>query len=87
MNPEIHQNFPEVKGKVIEKVELSVESDYYGISIRFQDNTALSFTIEPSVTVSPVYADWTDGEEKILKEYQPVRSMVSFETEARLKKS
>jgi len=85
MKSEIHQNFPEAKGKIVEKVELSVESDYYGISSRFQDNTALSFTIEPSVITSPVYSDWTDGEENILKEYEPVCSKVSLETEARLK--
>ena len=85
MKSEICQNFPEVKGKIVEKVELAVESDYYGISIRFQDKTALSFTIEPSVTAFPVYADWTDGEEKMLNEYEPVRSKVSLGTEARLK--
>ena len=87
MKSEIYQNFPEVKDKIVEKVELVVESDYYGISIRFQDKTALSFTIEPSVTASPVYADWTNGEEKSLKEYTPIRSKVSFATEARLKES
>jgi hypothetical protein len=57
-------------------VEISFGSDYYGISIRFQDSTALSFTIEPSVAVAavPVYSQWTDGNEKVIKEYAPVRS-------------
>ena len=87
MKSEICQNFPEVKGKVVEKVELSVESDYFGISIRFQDRTSLSFVIEPSVFATPVYEDWKSGEGKALKEYTPIRSTVSFETEARLKSS
>ena len=71
------QEFPEIKNKVVEIVELGVESGYYGITIRFSDKTALTFTIEPSVAAFPVYADWTGGEEKIIKEYQPVRSEVS----------
>jgi hypothetical protein len=85
MKAETHQDFPEVKGKIIDTVELSVENDYYGISIRFQDKTALTFTIESGLVTFPEYADWTDGEEKTLKRYEPVRSKVSLETEARLK--
>ena len=76
MKSEIYQNFPEVKDKIVEKVELSVESDYYGITIRFQDKTALSFVIEPCVFAFPVYEDWTSGEAKRLKEYRPIRSRV-----------
>src|SRR5262249_27261079 len=77
MKTEIHQNFPEVKGKIVEIVELSVESDYYGITIRFQDKTTLTFAIEPCLATLPVYSERTDGEEKIVKEYPPVRSEVS----------
>jgi len=74
--PRARQDFPEVKDKIVEIVELSVESDYYGISIRFQDKTSLTFSIEPAVFTFPIYSQWTDGEEKILKEYQPVSSDV-----------
>jgi hypothetical protein len=77
MKSRIHQDFPEVKGKTVEMVEISAGSDYYGVIIRFQDNTSLSFAIEPSVTTVatvPVYSQWTDGNEKVLKEYEPVRS-------------
>lgn len=77
MKPEIHQDFPEVKNKIVERVELTVESDFYSITIRFQDKTALSFVIEPCVVASPVYEDWTGGEGKTLKEYSPIRSRVS----------
>lgn len=84
MKPEIQQEFPEVVGKIVEKVEVSIETGYYGITIRFQDKTALTFPIEPCIFVSPVYADWTDGEENTLKQYEPVRSKVSADTEERL---
>ena len=69
-------NFPEVKGKIIESVELSYASDYYEITFRFEDKTALTFIIEPCVITFPVLADWTDGEEKTVKKYKAVRSKV-----------
>ena len=75
--PSTRQYFPEGIDKIVELVELSFEADYYGITIRFQDKTALSFVIEPCVFAFPVYEDWTSGEAKILKEYPPIRSEIS----------
>ena len=69
------QAFPEVKGKIVDSVELSAEDDYYGITISFEDSTSLTFTIEPCVTTFPVFAEWKNGEEKILKGYEPARSV------------
>lgn len=71
------QDFPEVKGKIVDKVELVAEAHYYAVAIRFQDNTALAFNIEPCVVAFPDYSDWAGGSEKLLKQYQPVRSRVS----------
>lgn len=68
--------FPEVAGKIVESVELSSAPDYYEITFRFQDKTSLTYIIEPCLITFPVLADWTDGEEKTLKRYKPVRSKV-----------
>lgn len=91
MKTDIHQEFPEAKGKIVDRVELTVESDFYSITVRFEDKTALSFVIDPCVVALPIYEDWTSGEGKTLREYAPVRSRLSFETEdeteARLKSS
>ncbi|HEY6348321.1 MAG TPA: hypothetical protein VI636_02825 [Candidatus Angelobacter sp.] len=73
-NPDTRQEFPEVKGKIVEMVELTAEPDYFGISIRFDDKTGLAFSFEPCIFAVPTYADWTSGEEKFIKEYRPVRS-------------
>jgi hypothetical protein len=73
-DPRTRQEFPEVKGKTVDFVELAADSDFYGITIRFQDKTSLTFTVEPAVITFPVLADWTGGEEKLLKEYQPMQS-------------
>lgn len=71
------QDFPEVKGKTVDIVEFNIEPDFYGVTIRFQDKTSLTFSMESCVFASPVLEDWTDGEGKIIKEYPAVRSQVS----------
>lgn len=71
--------FPEVNGKTVELVELVVEPDFYGITIRFTDKTSLSFVMEPCVFAFPVHEDWNNGESKILKQYPPIRSKLSTE--------
>jgi hypothetical protein len=71
------QDFPEVKGKIIESVEITVEPDRYAISVHCQDKTSLTFMIESCVFTFPVHEDWTSGEAKILKKYQPIRSEIS----------
>lgn len=78
-NSDVHQEFPEVKDKIVERVELAVEKDYYGISVFFQDKTSLTFSIHPFVSASPVYSQWADGEQEILKEYEPVSSETAEE--------
>ena len=69
-------DFPEVKDKIIDGVEVSSDNEYFGITITFQDKTTLTLIVEPCVAIFPVLADWTDGEEKTLKKYKPVRSKV-----------
>ena len=69
------QDFPEVRDKIVDSVEFSAESDYYALTIRFQDKTVLNFSIEPCVFTFPVYSQFTDeGEENIVKKYEPIRS-------------
>lgn len=75
-HPTIKQDFPEATDKIVEIVEVTVEPDYYGITIRFHDRTALTFALEPCVFAFPAYAQWTNGEEKVLKQYKPIRSTV-----------
>lgn len=72
-------DFPEVKGKIVDSVELTADLDYYGINIDFQDGTALTFSLESSVFAFPALEDWTTGKAKILKKYQPVQSALQGE--------
>jgi len=68
--------FPAVKGKTVEAVELFSDHEYYAISIRFQDKTALQFPLETAVFAFPSLSNWKSGNEKILKKYKSVRSNI-----------
>jgi hypothetical protein len=66
--------FPEARGRTVEKVELSTDSDFPCICIRFQDNTDLTFVIDPWLTFRADYSGWKAGEQKILKRWPVFRS-------------
>jgi hypothetical protein len=66
--------FPEARGRTVEKVELSTDSDFPCISIRFKDNTDLTFVIDPALTFQADYSGWKDGEQKVLKRWPVFRS-------------
>lgn len=76
-NTRTRQHFPEVKGKTVDIVEFDIEASFYGVTIRFQDKTSLTFSMEPCVFTFPVLEDWAEGEGKIIKEYEPLQSPVS----------
>jgi hypothetical protein len=66
--------FFEVKGKIVEAIELAPSESGYAIGIMFQDRTYLSFDVEPFVTVMPELSDWKTQNYKPLKRWPSVRS-------------
>jgi hypothetical protein len=66
--------FLEVKGKIVEGVELMPSENGYSIGIMFQDRTYLSFDVEAFVTVFPELSDWKTKNYKPLKRWPIVRS-------------
>lgn len=69
-------DFPEVKDKILNSVEVSSDLDHFEITISFQDNTALALILEPCVAVFPILSKWENGEETPLKEYETVHSKI-----------
>lgn len=72
-------NYPETRDKIVQNIELRSDHAYYGITIKFTDQTALNFTFESAVFAFPTYSDWTDSDETILKKYELIRSHVGRE--------
>jgi hypothetical protein len=66
--------FPEIKGKIVEGVEIMPGENGYSIGIMFQDRTFLSFDVEPYLTVSPELSDWKSKNYRPLKRWQTVTS-------------
>ncbi|HEV3317638.1 MAG TPA: hypothetical protein VG488_11735 [Candidatus Angelobacter sp.] len=67
--------FPEAKGKTIESIQVYVAADHFSANVNFTDRTAIVLSMEPSINMFPYYGDWTTGERKILKEWQPIKSI------------
>jgi len=66
--------FPEARGRTVEKVVLSTDSDFPCVSIRFQDTTDLTVVIDPWLTFRADYSRWKAGNQKVLKRWPVFRS-------------
>jgi hypothetical protein len=62
--------FPQVKGRTVELVKLSADSDYYCISIRFKDKTGLSVVIDPALSFRANFSDWKTDNQRVIKEWR-----------------
>ena len=66
--------FPQARGRTVEMVELSLDSDFRCVSIRFKDNTDLTVVIDTALTFRAVYSQWKTGNQKVLKRWPMVCS-------------
>ena len=68
--------FREVKGKIVDSVELKPSEHGYGVGIMFEDRTYLSFDVdvEPRITIKPELSDWKKGNYKVLKRWPTISS-------------
>lgn len=68
--------FPEVKGKMVNAVELDPEG--LAIVMVFEDNTSLSFDLDPRLGVFPELSERRAGEWRSLKRWEPVHTKSSI---------
>jgi len=61
--------FPQVRGRTVEKVELSLDSDFRCVSIRFKDKTDLTVVIDAGLSFQAQYSEWKAGNQKVLKRW------------------
>jgi hypothetical protein len=66
--------FPRMKGRVLEKVELVTSGDYHCISLCFRGKKTLHLMIDPGFTLKAHFRDWTDGEGRSIKRWRPIAS-------------
>ncbi|MGC2697501.1 MAG: hypothetical protein WA738_17070 [Candidatus Angelobacter sp.] len=68
--------FPEIKGKIVNTIELMPTENGYSIGIMFQDRKFLSFDIEVEsrIAIAPELSDWKTENYKPLKRWRTVHS-------------
>jgi len=66
--------YREVHGKIVDYVELWMDSGERSVIIWFKDKTCLDFSLEPSLSVQTDYFDWKSGEQRVIKRWPPVHS-------------
>lgn len=66
--------FPGVKGRVLEKVELFTIPEYHSLTLYFQDKTFLTIALEPCFLMASHFSDASSGAEDVLRRWPMVRS-------------
>ena len=66
--------FPQIKGRTVEKVQLFTSAEAHSISIRFADKTDLRFVIDSWFTFQADHSDWRTGNQRVLKRWPAIRS-------------
>ncbi len=66
--------FPQMKGRTVEKLELFTSAEDHSIAIQFQDRTLLSFRLELGFTLTADYLDFKTGDGRVVKRWGPIRS-------------
>jgi hypothetical protein len=66
--------FPGMKGRTVEKIELFTMREHHSITIRFQDKTALALAIEPGFKLKADHDDWKSGNARKLKSWPVIPS-------------
>jgi hypothetical protein len=69
--------FPEMKGRTLDKVKLSTTSDFHSLILDFQDKTSLTLVIEPCFLISANFSDFATGDQRILKRWPTIQSMTN----------
>lgn len=69
-----YHRFPEVKGKIVELVE--IDQDASAILILFTDKTVLGFDVETSHVFFPELSNRKTGNWKSIKQWRPIHSPI-----------
>jgi hypothetical protein len=65
--------FPDVRGKVVADVYLTMKSGLNCVTLCFDDNTELVVDIEPRLSFTAGYSDWKTGNQRVIKRWPLIR--------------
>ena len=69
--------FPDMKGRILEKVEFYTTTEYHSLTLIFEDQTTLTLVIDPCFLISSSLSDFSTGNERVLKRWPTIRSQIN----------
>src|SRR6266852_2838077 len=66
--------FPQMKGRTLEKIELFTAPEYHSIDLSFADGTGLALKLEPCFALHATFSDPEKEDQEIGEEWLPVHS-------------
>ena len=66
--------FPQAKGRTVERIELIADPQFHCVCIRFQDQTDLDILIDPALTFTAELFRWKGHNHRRLRRWPPLRS-------------
>lgn len=69
-----HVVYPQMKGRVIEQVELYVSSDYRCVSIHCADKSAFTVVVDSCLTFQAEHVEWKAGNQRVVERWPVVLS-------------
>jgi hypothetical protein len=67
--PEGRVQYTEMKGRTVERIDVSLSSDYHSVSVRFEDKTDFTVEIDTRVVLTALHSDWKTGNMRVLKRW------------------
>lgn len=69
--------FPQMKGRTLDKVEFFTTPEYHSLTLFFEDKTSLTLVLDLCFLVAASFADGGSGTQRVLKRWPVIRSMAS----------
>jgi|SRR6267154_5357741 len=66
--------FPGVKGRTVEKIEMFTAAEHHSITVAFQDKTVLVLALEPGFTLQVRLESLKSGNAKVIRRWRRIRS-------------
>lgn len=66
--------FDEVRGKTLEDLSVSADTQANLITLTFDDKTEMTLDVEPGISVGAMLESWKTGNSRVLKRWPKIRS-------------
>lgn len=63
----------EVHGKIVDEITVTTYPEWRCITVRFNDQTAMSFTLTPQLQFQPELIDWSTEDAKDIKRFPAIK--------------